>query len=144
MLIHMQALYRTAGSASGWVGKARAVFMVIKDRMNQEANQPGRRLFAPIKTNLSPMEPQAYFFQISDNPGLTYERVPGDFILENFLALDQRELGPLLEEAKSFLAVLLKTGPVAAVEVIKQSQEAGIKEITLLRAKKLLGVDVYR
>lgn len=140
----MQALYRTAGSASGWVGKARAVFMVIKDKMNQEANQPFRRLFAPIKTNLSPKEPQAYFFQISDNPGLTYERVPEDFNLENFLASDHRDLGPQLEEAKHFLKVLLKTGPAAAMEVLRQAQEAGIKEKTLLRAKKLLDIKVFR
>ncbi len=140
----MQAIYRTAGSASGWVGKARAVFMVIKDKMNQEANQPFRRLFAPIKTNLSPIEPQAYFFHISDNPGLTYERVPEDFNLENFLASDHRELGPQLEEARSFLTVLLKTGPAAAMEVIRQAQEAGIKEKTLLRAKKLLDIRVFR
>ena len=140
----MQALYRTAGSASGWVGKARAVFMVVKDKTSLEANQPFRRLFAPIKTNLSPVEPRAYFFNISDNPGLTYERVPVDFNLETFLASDHRELGPQLEEAKSSLTVLLKNGPVAATEVMRQAQELGIKEKTLLRAKKLLDPKVYR
>jgi hypothetical protein len=118
--------------------------MVVKDRTSQEANQPYRRLFAPIKINLSPVEPRAYFFNISDNPGLTYERVPEDFNLETFLASDHRELGPQLEEAKSSLAVLLKNGPVAATEVMRQAQELGIKEKTLLRAKKLLDPKVYR
>jgi putative DNA primase/helicase len=140
----MQAIYRTAGSASGWVGKARAVFLVVKDKEGQEENEQFRRIFAPIKSNLSAKEPKALFFHISDNPGLTYEPVPGDFNLEERLAVDHREDAPQLEEAKIFLKVTLKAGPVAAACLLRQAKEAGIAEKTFQRAKRLLGILTYR
>ena len=139
----MQAIYRTAGSASGWVGKARAVFMVIKDKEDLEENGQYRRIFAPIKTNLGPIEPRAFFFRITDNPGLTYEQVPSDFNLENLLSSDHRGQAPQLDEAKSFLREALKSGPIEALLVTRQAKEAGISKKTLERAKGVLDIKAY-
>lgn len=138
-----QAIYRTTGSASGWVGKARAVFLVVKDKEGQEDDGRFRRIFAPIKSNLSAMEPKALFFHIRDNPGLTYEQVPPDFDLEERLALDHTEDAPLLDEARTFLKELLKDGPLEASFILQQAQRANIKKKTLQRAKKLLGIRAY-
>lgn len=139
----MQAIYRTAGSASGWVGKARAVFLVVKDKEGQEDDGRFRRIFAPIKSNLSAMEPKALFFHIRDNPGLTYEQVPPDFDLEERLAVDHTEDAPQLDEARTFLKKLLKDGPLEATLILQQAQGANIKRKTLQRAKKLLGIKAY-
>lgn len=142
----MEAIYRTAGSASGWVGKARAVFLVTKDKDHLGENGQCRRIFAPIKTNLGPVEPQAFFFRISDNPGLIYEKVPSDFNLEALLASGHGNIenAPQLEEARTFLREVLKTGPMPMLDILRESQEAGIKEKTLYRAKKLLDIHVFR
>jgi hypothetical protein len=140
----MQAIYRTAGSASGWVGKARAVFLVIKDKEGLEENGQYRRIFAPIKTNLGPIEPQAFFFRISDNPGLTYDQVPSDFDLENLLSSDHRGHAPQQDQAKSFLRETLKSGPVEARLIFRQAKEAGISKKTLERAKGMLNIQAFR
>ena len=142
----MEAIYRTAGSASGWVGKARAVFLITKEKEHQGESGQCRRIFAPIKTNLSSVEPQAFFFRISNNPGLIYEKVPKDFNLEALLASDHRksENSPQLEEARTFLIEILKAGTKPKLDILREAQEAGIKEKTLYRAKKPLGIHVFR
>ena len=49
-----------------------------------------------------------------------------------------------LEEAERFLREVLKSGPVAASEVLKQAEEAGVSERTLLRTKRRMGVKATR
>jgi hypothetical protein len=140
----MQALYRNSGSASGWVGKARAAFLVIKDVQGQEEYGQQRRIFAPIKANLSRTEPQALFFRITDNPGLTFEPVPEGFNLEEQLSSNRIEAAPLLDKAKAFLSAALKEGPVESNTLFQQAQEAGIRERTLIRAKRALKISSMR
>jgi hypothetical protein len=140
----MQALYRNSGSASGWVGKARAAFLVIKDVQGQEEYGQQRRIFAPIKANLSRTEPQALFFRITDNPGLTFEQVPEGFNLEEQLSSNRIEAAPLLDKAKAFLSAALKEGPVESITLFRQAQEAGIRERTLIRAKRALKISSMR
>ncbi|TFH51637.1 MAG: hypothetical protein E4G89_02010, partial [Methanothrix sp.] len=136
----MQALYRNSGSASGWVGKARAAFLVIKDAKDQENYGQQRRIFAPIKSNLSRTEPQALFFRITDNPGLTFEPVPEGFNLEEQLSSKRSEAAPQLDDAKAFIHEALKEGPVDSNSILQQAREAGISKKTLIRAKKALKV----
>lgn len=140
----MQALYRTSGSASGWVGKARTVFLVIKDKAGLEDLGQHRRIFAPIKSNLSRTEPQALFFRITDNPGLTFEPVPEGFNLEEQLSSNRIEAVPQLDEAKAFLSAALKEGPVESNTILRQALEEGIRTRTLIRAKKALKISSLR
>jgi len=136
----MQALYRNSGSASGWVGKARAAFLVIKDAKDQENYGQQRRIFAPIKSNLSRIDPQALFFRITDNPGLTFEPVPEGFNLEEQLSSNRIEAAPQLDEAEDFLREALKDGPVESNSILQKARETGIREKTLLRAKRALKI----
>jgi hypothetical protein len=140
----MQALYRNSGSASGWVGKARAAFLVIKDAQDQGDYGQHRRIFAPIKANLSRTEPQALFFRITDNPGLTFEPVPEGFNLEEQLSSNRNEAAPQLDEAKAFLREALKEGPIESNSILQQARQAGISEKTLIRAKKALKISSLR
>jgi putative DNA primase/helicase len=47
----------------------------------------------------------------------------------------------ILDEAKDFLKILLSEGPVSKREVDEKARAAGIKGITLRRAKTLLGIE---
>lgn len=46
-----------------------------------------------------------------------------------------------LSEAINFLKILLSDGPLSKKEIDEQSKEAGIKNITLRRAKTILGIE---
>ena len=45
-----------------------------------------------------------------------------------------------LDEAKEFLQDILKSGPVASLEVEKEAKGAGVAPATLKRAKTVLGI----
>lgn len=136
----MQAIYRTSGSASGWIGKARAAFLILRDEEDLGYCGRQRRILAPVKTNLSPVEPKPLYFLISENAGLEFELVPEDFSLDEHLMVKGHHRTPQLDEAKKFVRDVLKDGPVEASELLEQAQKAGIAQKTLNRAKKDLGI----
>jgi hypothetical protein len=136
----MQAIYRTSGSASGWIGKARAAFLILRDEEDLGYCGRQRRILAPVKTNLSPMEPKPLYFLISENAGLEFEPVPEDFSLDEHLMAKGHHGAPQLDEAKKFVKETLKNGPIEASEILEQAQRAGIAQKTINRAKKDLGI----
>jgi RecA-family ATPase len=135
----MQALYRTSGSASGWIGKARAAFLIFEDDEDKEYPRNARRIFFPVKNNLSPLKPEGLAFRIT-NSGLVFERLPDDFNLEERLAADRHEIAPELEEAKTLIRDALQSGPVEAKHIQEHARREGVSERTLNRAKKSLKV----
>lgn len=135
----MQALYRTTGSTSGWIGKARAAFLIFEDDEDVTFPKNHRRIFFPIKSNLAPEKPDGWAYRITDH-GLHYEPLSADFNLEERLAPDRHETAPELDEAKTLIRKALKDGPTEAKHMLDQARMEGISERTLQRAKKSLGV----
>jgi hypothetical protein len=142
------AMYSLNG-ALAFIAAARAGYLVVKDKENGD----WRRLFLPIKNNLD-----------TDNLGFAYrivteyvtnsagERIktarivwePDKVIITADEALRQMSMegrkSSRMDEAKGFLMALLGKGPYPAAEVERLAKDAGIKEKTLDRASKALGV----
>jgi|GEM_PF-854376 len=135
----MQALYRTTGSASGWIGKARAAFLIFEDDDDEAYPKNRRRIFFPVKSNLAPEKPDGWAYRITGH-GLHYEPLSADFNIEEHLASDRHETAPELDAAKALLREALKDGPVEAKQLQEQAHLEGISVRTLQRAKKSLGV----
>jgi hypothetical protein len=135
------AIQRTSGSMA-FVAAARSSLMVVKDRAN-----PARRLLLPQKYNLA-----------KDNGGLAFsinavdmgngihissvewEADPVMMTADEAIRTDPDEANSM-QEAKLFIAELLKDGPVKSTDAEKSCLEAGITWITIQRAKKALGVE---
>lgn len=49
-----------------------------------------------------------------------------------------------MDEAERFLREVLRDGPVAATEVMRQAKEAGVSERTLSRVKRKTGMKAER
>jgi len=131
-----RALYRVSG-ALAFVAASRAVFAVVGDQ-----DEPGRRLFLPLKTNLGP-KPPTLAFRI-DADGLRWEAgtvgVDAETALGGWEAKAERNER---QEAASFLREALANGSVPVDEVKKQAKAAGISEATLRRAKESLRIEPY-
>tara|TARA_R110000824_G_C15232376_1_gene678762 strand:- start:6875 stop:8635 length:1761 start_codon:yes stop_codon:yes gene_type:complete len=130
------ALYRVQGSI-GYVGAARSVLLVVRDRDN-----PAQRVVAPIKANLA-AEMSAVAFTITDEPALAWQGVVEVDIAEMLAATAPGE-GSAREEAKTFLEELLFGGEVPSTQVLAEARECGIAKKTLRRAAKEMGVDICR
>ena len=130
------ALYRVQGSI-GYVGAARSVLLVVKDKDN-----PAQRVVAQIKANLAAEMP-AVAFTITDEPILAWQSVVEVDIAE-LLSATASEEGSAREEAKTFLEELLGPGDVPAKQVLAEARECGISEKTLRRAAKDMSVDIGR
>lgn len=131
------ALYRGGGSI-GIIGAARSGLLVAPDPEDEN-----RKVLAPMKGNLSKTAPSLTF-------GLT-EAANGSVRLEwggesnlraTHLLAPQgtEEERSALDEAKDFLRDELKAGPMGAKQIHKGARDAGIADITLRRAKTVLGV----
>ena len=134
------ALSRVMGSV-GFVAAARAVYAVVKDQAD-----PSRRLFLPCKNNLG-----------VDDSGLAYRLMPagqdavrvvwedGAVTLpaDDALAPAEHRRGPEPEdrqEAQTWLADFLRSGPQAAEECLTEGGRVGITRATLRRAKAAAGI----
>jgi hypothetical protein len=132
-------LYRVQGSI-GYVGAARSVLLVAKDKGNA-----AQRILAPIKANLSGEMP-AIAFTITGEPALAW-RGPVEADIAELLAApsaDGKGEVSKLAEALDFLEQVLGDGPVSATDVLKEAQDIGIAKRTLDRAKDQLGVIARR
>ncbi|MBI4560542.1 MAG: AAA family ATPase [Candidatus Rokubacteria bacterium] len=132
-----QALYRAQGSLA-FVAAARAVFGVAEDLDN-----PGRRLFVPLKMNVAP-KPPGLAFRL-DGGRLTWEA--GTVDVDADAALGGREASAERserEEAAEFLREILADGSMSADEVKRQARGAGISEMTLRRARADLRVEIRK
>lgn len=131
------AIYRTTGSLA-FVAAARAVFAVAKDKDN-----PARRLFLPVKCNLS-----------ADQTGLAYTIAPnvtGDVVVQwepGTITTDADYLlsGPqnaeersAVQDAADWLRSELVGDPVASKALFANARRDGHTDITLRRAKTAIG-----
>jgi putative DNA primase/helicase len=135
------AIYRTGGSI-GFVAAARAVHVLAADKRNRE-----RRIFAPLKNNLSRTAPALAFSITGEPPALEWEAAPAtDINVDELLAPDPpRPRGPKpesLERAKDFVQEQLRgsPGPRPVEDVVQAATRAGISESTIRRAAKEIGV----
>ncbi|MFO0578181.1 MAG: AAA family ATPase [Polyangia bacterium] len=131
------ALYRGGGSI-GIIGAARTGLVMAPD-----PDEPTRRVLAVSKSNLALRAPSLRFgFQSVG----TVARI--EWLGECEHDAD-RLLGPppseesrsALEDACDFLSELLASGPLPQSEVRERARQEGIKQGTLKRAKRKLGVE---
>lgn len=121
-------IYRTMGSLA-FIAAARSAWYVTRDKDDQE-----RRLFLPIKTNLS-VSPTAMAFRIVDGAvefeSETFEFNPDDELPSN-KSQKQKAIDLLLE--------LLKDGPANYKIIWNKAKKSKISDSTLKRAKNELGI----
>ncbi len=136
------AMYRTMGSLA-FVAAARAAWVVACDRDDHT-----RRLLLPVKNNLAPNTGGlAFTLRQAENgmPTLAWDARPVNVSADEVLALQGHdEERSAREEAAEWLRELLAGGPVKSTDAQKQAREAGIKESTLNRAKRVTGVVTKR
>jgi AAA domain len=130
-------LYRSGGSI-GIIGAARSGLVVGADPYD-----PERRILASNKHNLSRVA-RSLVFRVGSAPNDSARvRWVGE---SNLSAADilkepaDRDKKSALLEAKAFLRVALKDGPVGSEQVKKDARGADISESTLKRAKREMGI----
>ncbi|MFC1458065.1 AAA family ATPase [Microvirga arabica] len=137
-----RAMARTVGSHA-FVAVARAAYVFTKD-----PDDLGRLLLLPLKNNLG-ADKQGSAFRIEEvaisigtAPCLVPDPEPVMVTADEALTMPRTAPGgqSILEQAKEFLCEFLAAGPVAARAVHAAATAAAIKEISLQRAKKALGV----
>jgi hypothetical protein len=130
------AIYRAVGSIA-FAAAARIVLAVAID-----PERGGRRILAPVKSNLS-VPPAALAYALADDR-LVWETDPvSDVDIDALLAgpaLDQQER----READAWLCDLLAAGPMQSREIHAAAREAGLAWRTVERAKHRLGVEAER
>ena len=131
----MSAIYRAGGSTSGWLGKCRASFMIIRNK-----DERALRHVIAIKANLAPQDPPQLEFRINDGRldiGIsTCEIDPEDQLGTQQHGPDPRER----DEAVAWLEELfMGKYEIPATEIEEAARMNGISESTLRRAKKQAG-----
>ncbi len=132
-------LYRVQASVA-FVAQARTVLAVGED-----PDTPGRRLLVPLKNNLGPTPP-VLAFRITD-AGLVWEQGPVEGTADRLFAQDEtstRSEQRERDQAATFLRDLLRDGPAASAQILKDANANGISRRTLFRAKTDLGITAER
>jgi len=126
----LDAMYRALGSM-GFVAQARAVWGVVKDKADETGET---RIFSPIKTNLS-IKVKGLSYMIIDGKVVFDSEPVEENINQSLMA------SPALDTAADFLLGELSGGKqVEQGYLMELAQNQGVKEVTLRRAKKKLGV----
>jgi len=128
------AIYRTGGSASGWIGKCRAAFLIFRDQEDRK-----KRYFLPIKANLAPGDPPQLEFRIQDGR-LVYEKVDDFLDPDSYLNPQLRIVQEETDFVKHWLREQLAHGEKELKELKKEASEAKIPERTLFRVSEKIGV----
>jgi hypothetical protein len=135
------ALYRGGGSI-GIIAAARSGLLVAKDPEDE-----ARRVLALQKSNLAKPAPSLAFSLAEAQNGA----VMVDWLGESPLGTGQLLAANYgdgnrakVDDAKMFLAEILKGGPVLARQAIEKGEGAGHSQRTLERAKRELGVKSVR
>lgn len=137
------AIYRGGGSI-GIIAAARSGLLVAKDTDDPTET---RRILASTKCNLAPPPPSfAYRFMPAPN-GVACIQWEGEtnHTATSLLAgpIDQSEK-PAIAEASRFLRDMLEDTSKGVTEIKREARQAGISDITLRRAKDILGVVARR
>jgi putative DNA primase/helicase len=133
------AIYRAMGSLA-FAAAARAAWAVSKDK-----DDPKRRLLLSIKNNIaSDGGGLAYRIEpvgVDGCPVVAWEPDPVNVSADDALSGQRDDQGgSALDEAKEWLRDMLVNGSRPANEIKETAEREGIKERTLQRAKKALGV----
>lgn len=133
------ALYRTMGSLA-FTAAVRAAYIVTRD-----ANNPERRLWMPVKNNISNDQSGLAYTVIKDaeNNTAAIKWEPDPVIMtadEALTSSHSNEEKTELEWAEDFLRDILQDGPVASRVVFGEAKKIRISDKTLRRALKKLGV----
>ncbi len=131
-----KAVYRAMGSLA-FIATARAVWFIAPDERDRQ-----RRLFLPIKTNLS-VDPQGLAFRI-EGGRLVFEEDPIDIPAEEFLSNDSQEGTSALKEACEWLRQALADGPLSSKDCFRMARENHISDASLRRAKRTLGARSFK
>jgi hypothetical protein len=107
-----------------------------------DPDNPQKRGLVHIKSNLAPMG-KAIGYELTD--GSFYWTGESDLTVARILAVeDSGEVKTARDEAADFLRDELADGPVEATQVWRDAREAGLSEITVKRAKAMLGIITRR
>ncbi|MBF6620643.1 MAG: AAA family ATPase [Patulibacter sp.] len=151
------ATYRVGGSI-GFTAAARSVLLLARDPDGDERGP--KRILANTKNNLGPeaaslrctveavlLEPVVVDGHVRQPLTTTSKIVIGDecgisgaMLLAASSGDPNGEPRPAADEAKQFLLAKLEAGPMRSKALLEEAKSAGIKEITLRRAKEALGV----
>jgi len=127
-----KAVYRTMGSLA-FTAAARAVWAITRDE-----NDNHRRLFLPIKTNLS-HDPKGLAFRI-ENSRLIFEDQPIEIRAEDALSNEVQDETTAIAQACEWLQEALSDGTLPAKDCFRMAKDNSISEASLRRAKQKLGV----
>jgi KaiC/GvpD/RAD55 family RecA-like ATPase len=131
----MSAIYRAGGSTSGWLGKCRASFMIIRNK-----DERALRHVIAIKANLAPQDPPQLEFRINDGRldiGIsTHEIDPEDQLGVQQHGPDPRERDEAVAWLEEFF---MGKYELPATDIEEAARANGISESTLRRAKKQAG-----
>ncbi len=126
------AMYRTMGSLA-FVAAARAAWAVVKDKQD-----PGKRLFLPIKNNLAGDIAGLSYVVVEQNghPCLAWSADPVTVSADEAMATEKPDSRDAeRREAKTWLQTVLAHGPLAVKEIEQQAKAAGLKWATIRRGK---------
>ena len=135
------AMYRSTGSLA-FVAAARAVWAVVQDKADAR-----KRLFLPIKNNLGPAIAGLSYVVIERDglPCLAWSADPVTVSADEAMAFEGRDSRSREKaEAAAWLQSALADGLVATTEIQRQAKESGLAWATVRRARKALGIIVYR
>jgi putative DNA primase/helicase len=141
-----EALLRVTGSLA-FVAASRATFLVAPDQ-----DEPGRRLFLPMKNNISPDKTGLALtiegFTIEggiETSRIVWEAGAVTVTADEAMAPHgDPEERSALEDAKEFLSNILAGGPVSSKQIRLECEGACHAWVTIRRAQKILGIEVYR
>jgi putative DNA primase/helicase len=141
-----EALLRVTGSLA-FVAASRATFLVAPDPAEAR-----RRLFLPMKNNISPDKTGLAFtieaFTIKggiETSRIVWEAVEVTVTADEAMAPQgDPEERSALEEAKEFLTKLLADGPVPSRQIRADAEGAGHAWPTVRRAQRALGVEANK
>jgi len=137
--IKKAALHRASGSLA-FIAQARTAWIVARD-----PDQPERSFLVPGKSNIGPLG-TGLAFSIQQSEGCTHplvvwEKDPIHVQADDVLSTEARHrVRPDRDEASEFLVEFLADGPRTVAEIRENAEARMIKEHTLRRARKGLGI----
>lgn len=134
----LQAIYRTMGSLA-FAAAARSVWAISNE---EDDSGSIRRLFMPLKTNLS-VNPTSLAFKIIDSK-VIFDKDPLDLDIEETLSGEGKKDKSALIDAKTWLKEALREGPIRSTEIFRMAKENEISTATLRRAQKELRIEAYK
>src|SRR5262249_54092690 len=135
-----KAIYRGGGSI-GIIGAARSAMVVGHD-----PEDPKRLVLAMNKINIAP-KPRSLIYSLEEGDDVARIGWGEECELtadEELAQPAQQRASKAVKEAEDFLTDMLTSGPATAKQIEAKAAAKGIKDSTLQRAKKKLGVESFK